>query len=125
MKQLSDEHRNQTDPTHQVEGQNAYQNYRPFNFHKMINQGEDSPREEDSTEEEDSPEEGDIREEEEYHPEDHQEAVGDHHRYLCHKFIKGSWWENPLQSTTVTGRRRPCSSTNGSYIGRSTMTMPS
>jgi len=77
-----------------VEDQNAYQNCHPFDSHKTTNLGEDSQKEEDSLaeedflEEEDSPEEEDTREEEEYHLEDHQEVVGDHHRYLCHKFIK-------------------------------------
>ncbi len=62
----------------------------------MINLGEDF-QEEDSLEEEDSPgeeaslAEEDTREEEEYHLGDHQEAVGDHHRYLCHKPIKENW----------------------------------
>jgi len=90
-KQLSNERKSQTDPTHQAEGRNTCQNCHPFDSHKTINQGGDSLREEDSLEEEDSPEEGDTREEGEYHPEDHQEAVGDHHHYLCHKPIKGSW----------------------------------
>ena len=114
-----------------MEDRSVYQNYHPFDFHKMTNQEGDSPKEEDSLEEEDSPGEGDtreeedIREEEEYHPEGHQEAVGDHHRYLCHKLIKGSWWENPLRYTTATERRRPCSSMNGGCIGQSTTTMPS
>jgi len=53
-------------------------------------QEEDSLEEEDFPEEEDSPEEEDTQEEEEYHLEDHQEAVGDHHRYQCHKPIKES-----------------------------------
>ncbi len=44
----------------------------------------DSP-EEDSLEGEDSPEEEDTLAEEEYHPEDHQEAVRDHHRCPCNK----------------------------------------
>ncbi len=96
-KQLFNERKSQTNLTHQVEDRNAYQSYHLFDSHKMINQGEDSPKEEDSLEvedsleEEDSPEAEDTREEEECHPEDHQEAVGDHHHYLCHKPIKGSW----------------------------------
>jgi len=51
MKQPYGKHKSQTDPTHQVGGQNNYQNYHPFDFHKMINQGEDSLEEEDSPEE--------------------------------------------------------------------------
>jgi len=73
-----------------VEGQNDCQNYHPFDSRKMINLEEDF-QEEDSPEEEDSLEEGDTWEEEEYHLGDHQEAVGDHHRYLCHRPIKENW----------------------------------
>jgi len=85
-----------------VEDQNDCQNYRPFVSHKTIEltgdplgeevfpEEEVSPEEEVFLEEEASPEEEDTQEEEEYHPGDHQEAVGDHHCYQCHKPIKGS-----------------------------------
>jgi len=63
----------------------GYQNCHPSIFPKMTNPEEDSPEEEDSLEEEDSPEEEGTQVEEEYHPEDHQEVVGDHHRCPCHK----------------------------------------
>jgi len=76
-----------------VEDQKDYQNCHPSDSHKTINLGEGSPEEEDSLEEEDSPEVEDIQEEEEYHLRDHQEAVGDHHRCLYHKYrvLKGNW----------------------------------
>ena len=90
-----------TEQTRQAEDQNNYQNYHPFDSHKMIDlkEGsleEDSPEEEDSLEEEDSPEEedsleeGDTQVEEECHQGDHLEAVGDHHHCPCHKPIKGN-----------------------------------
>jgi len=94
-KQPCDERKNQIDLIHQVEGQNNYQNFLLFDFHKTIEptegtlQGEDSP--EASPEEEASREVEDIREEEEYHPEDHQEALGDRRPYLCRKCIKENW----------------------------------
>ena len=96
MKQLYDEHKSQTGLIHQAEDQNSCWSCHPFGSHKMINQGEDSREEgfleeEDFQEEEDSPEEEDIQEEEEYRLEDHQEVVGDHHRYLCHRPIKENW----------------------------------
>jgi len=47
--------------------------------------------EEDSPAEEDAPAEEDTWAEEECHPEDHQEAVGDHHRYPCNKPNKENW----------------------------------
>jgi len=78
-----------------VEDQNNFPSCRPSDFPKTINQGEDSLVEEDSLEDspegEDTREAEDIQEEEEYHPEGHQEAVGDHHRYLCHRSIKENW----------------------------------
>jgi len=46
---------------------------------------------EDSLEGEDFPEEEDTQAEEEYHQEDHQEAVGDHHRYPYPRPIKENW----------------------------------
>ncbi len=81
--------------------QNNCRNYRLFDSRKTteltgdpleeeVSPEEVSPEEEVSLEEEVSPEEEDIQEEEEYHLEDHQEAVGDHHRYQCHKPIKES-----------------------------------
>jgi len=98
MKQPCDEHNSRTNPTHQVEDQNNCLNYRLFDSHKTINQGEDFPGEEDSPEEEDFPEEGedsleeeDTQAEEEYHPEDHPEASGDRHRCRCPKPNKGNW----------------------------------
>src|SRR6266702_4205102 len=121
MKQPCEELRDPIEQTHQAEGQRNYQNYHLFDSHKMTDQGEDFQ------EEEDSPEEGDTQAVEEYHLEGHQEAVGDHHCYLCHRYLKDkeSWWENHLQYTTATGRRRLSSLTNGSYIGQSTTTTPS
>ncbi len=90
-----------TEQIHQAGDRNDYQNFPLFDFHKTINPTEESPQEEDfpedfqevedSPEEEDSLEEGDIQEEEEYHWEDHQEAVGDHHRYPCPRRIKENW----------------------------------
>ncbi|SRR6266702_2398218 len=117
--------------THLAEDQSNYQNYHPSDSHKTTDpredfpEEEDSPEEEDFPEEEDSPEEEGIQVEEECHLGDHQEEVGDHHQCPCNKPLKGSWWENLPQSTMVTERRRPCSSTNGSYIGQSTTTTPS
>ncbi len=100
MKQPCDEHKNQTDLTHQVEDRNNYQSYHPFDSPKTTNLGEDSPEEEDSPEDfpeaedspevEDSPEAEGTREEEEYHREDHQEVVGGHRRYPCRRPNKGN-----------------------------------
>jgi len=76
-----------------------YQNYHLFVFHKTI-EGDpleaedplkDSLEEEDSQEEEDSLEEVDTREVVEYHPEDHPEEAGDHHRFRCPKPNKENW----------------------------------
>jgi len=70
----------------QVGDQNDYLNYHPSDFRKTIESTQDLQEEEASPEEEvfpegeASPEEEDTQEEEEYHLEDHQEAVGDHHR---------------------------------------------
>jgi len=101
MKRPYDEHKSQIGLTHQVEDRNDYRNSLLFDFHKTIDPVEGTPPEEgfpeDSLEEEvsqveeDSLEEEDTREEEEYHPEGHQEVVGDHHHYPCHKYIKESW----------------------------------
>ena len=81
-----------------MEDQSNYWSYRLFDSCKTINQKggspeeeafrEDSPEEGDSQEVEASLEEEDTQEEEEYHLEDHQEAVGDHHHYQCHKPIR-------------------------------------
>ncbi|SRR6266702_3441727 len=96
MKQQYKEPMDLTEQTHQAGDQNKCWNYHLLDSHKMINreegsrEEEDSQEEEDSLEGEDSLEEGDTRAEEEYHPEDHQEVVGDHHHYLCHKPLKGS-----------------------------------
>jgi len=76
---------------HQAGDQNDYQSCHPFDFRKTTERTGDLPEEEASPEV--SPEEEVIPEEEEYHLEDHQEAVGDHHRYQCrklHKPIKGN-----------------------------------
>ena len=83
-----------------MEDQNDYQSCHPSDSCKMINPEEKFPEEadslEDSQEEEDFPEEEDFLEEEdspeegEYHLEGHQEVVGDHHHYLCHKPSKGN-----------------------------------
>jgi len=97
MKQPYDEHKNQIGLTHQAEDRNNYRNFLLFDFHKTIDPTEETPWEEDSREEEASQAEGasqeeeDIQEVEECHPEDHQEAVGDHRHYLCHKYIKENW----------------------------------
>jgi len=72
-----------------VGDRNNYQNFLLFDFHKTTDLTEDSL--EDFLEVEDSPEVEDTREEEEHHQEDHQEAVGDHHRYPCHRRIKENW----------------------------------
>jgi len=78
-----------------VEDRNNYWNSIPFDFHKMIDPIEETTQEEDSQEAsqeaEATQEAEDTPEEEEYHPEDHQEAVGDHHHCLCHKHTKGNW----------------------------------
>jgi|SRR6266702_2213633 len=86
---------------HQVGDRNDYQNSPLFDFHRTIDPTEEPPWEEDSLEDfqevEDSPEEEDFLEvedtweEEEYHQEDHQEAVGDHHRCPCPRRIKENW----------------------------------
>jgi len=74
-----------------------FRNYRLFAFHKMTDPEEDSPEVEDSLEAADSPEvedsleEADTQVEAEYRLEDHQEAGGDHHRFLCHKPNKENW----------------------------------
>jgi len=52
---------------------------------------EDFPEAEDFLEAEDSPEEADTQEEVEYHPEDHQEEVGDRHQPPYHKYNKENW----------------------------------
>ncbi len=90
-----------TEQTHQVGDRNDYQNFLPFDFHKTTDPTEETPQEEDSQEdsleveasleEEGFQEAEDTQEEEEYRPEDHQEAVGDHHHYPCHKHTKGNW----------------------------------
>jgi len=74
-----------------------YQNYHLFVFHKMIEgdpleveDQEDFLAAEDSQEEEDSLEEADTQEVVEYHPEDHPEEAGDHHRFRCPKPNKGN-----------------------------------
>src|SRR6266702_4467759 len=108
-----------TEQIHQVEGRNDCQNSPLFDFHKTIDPTEGP------LEVEDSPEEEDTQEEEGYHREDHQEAVGDHHRYPCPKRIKENWWESHLQYTTEIGRRQLSSSMNGNYTGQSTTTTPS
>jgi len=78
-----------------VGDRNNYRNSLLFDFHKTTDLTEESLEDflevEDSLEEEDSPEVEDTREEEEYHQGDHQEAVGDHHRYPCHRHIKENW----------------------------------
>ena len=90
MKRHSGEPSGPTEQTHRVGDQNNYRNSPLSDFPRMIDptggyQGADSP------EESDSPEEEDTQAVEEYHLEDHQEAVGDHHCYQCHKPTKGSW----------------------------------
>ena len=90
-----------TEQIHPVGDWNDYQNSLLFDFHRTIDPIEEPPQEEDfledfqevedSLEEEDFPEEEDTQEEEEYRREDHQEAVGDHHRYPCLRHIKENW----------------------------------
>jgi len=133
MKRPYDEHKNQIGLTHLAGGRNNCRNSLLFDFPRMINP-EETPQEEGSQEgsleegasreEEDTQGVEDTQEEEEYHPEDHQEAVGDHRHYLCRKYNKENWWDNRLQHTMGTGRRRPFSSMNGSYTGLSTTTTP-
>ncbi len=101
MKRPYDEHKNQTGPIHQAEDRNNYRNSLLFDSHKTINLTEETPQEEgsqeDSLEEEDSRAEEasqeveDTQEAEGCHPEDHQEADGDHRHYPCHKHIKENW----------------------------------
>jgi len=103
-----------TEQIHQVGDWNNYRNSPLSDFPKTINPTgesleEDSPEVEDSLEVEDSPEvedsleaadspevedsleEADTQVEAEYRLEDHQEAGGDHHRFLCHKPNKENW----------------------------------
>jgi len=129
-----DEPKNQIGLTHQAEDRNNYQNFLLFDSHKTIDPTEETPQEGDSQEdsleveasleEEAFQEAEDIQEEEEHRLEDHQEAVGDHRHYPCHKHTKENWWENHPQYTTEIGRKQPSSSTNGSYIGQSITTTP-
>jgi len=100
-KRPCDEHRNQIGLIHQAEDRNNCQNSLLFDSHKTIELIEETPQEEDSQEDsleveasreaEASQEVADIQEEEEYHREDHQEAVGDHRHYPCHRCIKENW----------------------------------
>src|SRR6266571_2595618 len=95
MKWPCDEHKNQIGLIHQVEDRNNYRNFLLFDSHKTIDPTEEIPQEEDfqedSLEVEAFQEAEDTWEEEEHHPEDHQEAVGDHRHYPCHKRIKENW----------------------------------
>jgi len=101
MKRPCDEHKNQIGLTHQAEDRNNCRNSLLFDFRKTIDPTEETPQEEDFQEdslgveafreEEASQEAEDTQEAEECHPEDHQEVVGDHRHYLCHRYIKENW----------------------------------
>jgi len=88
-----------------VEDQNNCRNYHRSDSHKTINPQDDSQEEvrdspdedlpeeeEDSPEEvEDSLEEEDIQEEVAYHLGDHQEVLGGHPHFRCHKHKPENW----------------------------------
>src|SRR6266702_1630864 len=139
MKQPYEGPKNPIYPIHQVADQRCFQNYHRFVSHKTTEEdtlrdlqeaegsqeAEDFQEAEGSQEAEDFPEEVDTQVAAEYHPEDHPEEDGDHHRFPCLRLNKESWSGHLLQSTTEIGRRRPSLSTNGSYTGPSTTTTPS
>src|SRR6266702_105365 len=101
MKQLYDEHENQTYLTHLAEDRSNYLNSLLFDYHKTIDPTEETPQEEDSPEDsleegdspevEDSLEEEDTQEEAAYHREAHPEAHGEHRHYTCNKHNKERW----------------------------------
>jgi|SRR6266702_5529537 len=102
MKQPYEEPKNPTYLIHQVADQRCFQNYHLFVSRRTTEEDalrdlqeegsreEDSQEAEDSQEEEDFPEEVDTQVVAEYHPEDHPEEDGDHHRFPCLRLNKES-----------------------------------
>src|SRR6266702_2856932 len=104
MKQPYEGPKNPTYLIHQVADQRRFQNYHLFVSHKTTEEDtlgdpqeaegsqevEGSQEAEDSQEVEDFPEEVDIQAVAEYHPEDHPEEDGDHHRFPCLRLNKES-----------------------------------
>jgi|SRR6266702_7425003 len=98
MKQPYEGHKNPIYLIHRVADQRCFRNYHLFDSHKTteedipgdLQEAEDSREAEDSQEAEDFPEEVGIQVVAEYHPEDHPEEDGDHHRFPCPKLNKES-----------------------------------